>query len=206
MTSDDLASDVKTRLLVGGGAAICAAAVLGVTVRDRWSPLDTWFVREFRLPVDAPVIEAAAGAGVLLAVAGLVLAVAAALRRPAVRARLWQHAVLLAACSAVAGAQVLFQRPGPPGAGQDWTYPSGHAAVITAVAVTAVVLCRRSAPAWARAMLLVEVLAVAVTTASRVALGEHFPTDVVGAMVAVLGVGLVVTALIDIRERPADPV
>ncbi|TWF81549.1 undecaprenyl-diphosphatase [Pseudonocardia hierapolitana] len=211
MTSHDPESDHRTRLLVAGTAAIGTAGVLGAVVRDRWSPLDTWFVREFRLPVDAPVVEAAAGAGALLAVAGIVLAVAAALRRPTVRARLWRHAVLLAACVAVAGTQVLFQRPGPPGAGQDWTYPSGHATVITAVAVTAVVLCRRSAPAWARAVLMVEVLAVAVTTASRVALGEHFPTDVVGAMVGVIGVGLVVTALIgtgsiDTRERPADPV
>jgi undecaprenyl-diphosphatase len=75
--------------------------------------------------------------------------------------------------------------------------------VITAVAVTAVVLCRRSAPSWARTVLAVEVLAVAVTTASRVVLGEHFPTDVVGAMAGVLGVGLVVMALTD-AKRPAD--
>ncbi len=206
MTSRDLAPDRRTRLLVGGAAAIAIAAALGVVVRDRWSPLDTWFVREFRLPVEPRAIEALAGAGVLLAVAGLVLAVASALRLPAVRARLWRHAVLLAACAAVAGTQALFQRPGPPGAGQDWTYPSGHAVVVTAVAVTAVALCRRAAPPWARAVLVAEALAVAVTTASRVVLGEHFPTDVLGAVVGVVGVALVVTALLCTRERPADPV
>jgi undecaprenyl-diphosphatase len=206
MTSRDLAPDRRTRLLVGGAAAIAIAAALGVVVRDRWSPLDTWFVREFRLPVEPRAIEALAGAGVLLAVAGLVLAVASALRLPAVRARLWRHAVLLAACAAVAGTQALFQRPGPPGAGQDWTYPSGHAVVVTAVAVTAVALCRRAAPTWARAVLVAEALAVAVTTASRVVLGEHFPTDVLGAVVGVVGVALVVTALLCTRERPADPV
>jgi membrane-associated phospholipid phosphatase len=216
MSFRDPAPRLRTRLLVGGAAAIAAAAVLGAVVRDRWSPLDTWVVREFRLPVGVPLVEVVAGVGVLLAVAGLVLPVAATLRRPTVRADLWRHAALLAACVAVAGTQVLFQRPGPPGAGQDWTYPSGHAAVVTAIAVTAVVLCRRSAPAWARAVLAVEVVAVAVTTASRVALGEHFPTDVVGAVAGVVGVGLVVTALIDTalidtalietRERPADPV
>jgi membrane-associated phospholipid phosphatase len=209
MASHDLAPGPRARLLVVGAAAIAAAAVLGAVVRDHWSPLDTWVVREFRLPLDAPLVEAVAGMGALLAVAGLGIAVAAALRRPTVRARLWHHAVLLAACVAVAGTQVFFQRPGPPGAGQDWTYPSGHAAVVTAIAVTAVVLCRRSAPAWARSVLIAEVLAVAVTTASRVALGEHFPTDVVGAVAGVVGVGLVVTALIDTAlidtsERPAD--
>jgi undecaprenyl-diphosphatase len=206
MTSPDLSSGPRTRILACGAAAIGAAAVLGVVVRDRWSPLDTWFVREFRLPVDASAVEAVAGAGVLLAAAGLVVAVGAALRRPMERARLWRSAVLLAACAAVAGTQVLFQRPGPPDAGQDWTYPSGHAAVVTALAVAAVVLCRRSAPALARAVLVAEVVAVAVTTASRVALGEHFPTDVLGAVAGVVGVGLVVTALLDARERPADPV
>jgi membrane-associated phospholipid phosphatase len=208
MSFRDPAPRLRTRLLVGGAAAIAAAAVLGAVVRDRWSPLDTWVVRELRLPVGAPLVEAVAGVGVLLAMTGLGLAVAAALRRPTVRARLWRHAVLLAACIAVAATQVFFQRPGPPGAGQDWTYPSGHATVVAAVAVTAVALCRRSAPAWTRAVLLAEMLAVAVTTASRVVLGEHFPTDVVGAVAGVVGVGLIVTALIDppARERPADPV
>jgi membrane-associated phospholipid phosphatase len=201
MSFRDPASRLRTRLLLGGAAAIAAAAVLGAVVRNRWSPLDTWVVREFRLPVGVP-LEAVAGVGVLLAVAGLVLPVAATLRRPTVRADLWRHAVLLAACVAVAGTQVLFQRTGPPGAGQDWTYPSGHAVVVTAIAVTAVVLCRRSAPAWGRAVLAVEVVAVAVTTASRVALGEHFPIDVVGAVAGVVGVGLVVTALIETRDGP----
>jgi undecaprenyl-diphosphatase len=206
MTSHDLARDLRTRLLVGGAAAVAVAVALGVVVRDRWSPLDTWFVREFRLPVDPWAVEAVAAIGVLLAVAGLVLAVASALFLPTVRTRLWRHAVLFATCAAVAGTQALFQRPGPPGAGQDWTYPSGHAVVVTAVAVTAVALCRRAVPTWARAVLVAEALAVAVTTASRVVLGEHFPTDVVGAVVGVAGVGLVVTALLGTRERPADPV
>jgi undecaprenyl-diphosphatase len=190
-------------MLGGGAAAIAAAAVLGAVVRDRWTPLDTWFQREFRLPVSAPLVEAVAGVGVLLAVTGLGLATVAALRRPPERAQLWRHAVLLAACAAVAGTQVLFQRPGPPGAGQDWTYPSGHVVVVAAVAVTAVVLCRRSAPAWERAVLVAEVLAVAVTAVSRVVLGEHFPTDVVGAATGVVGVGLVVTALLFAPSRNA---
>jgi undecaprenyl-diphosphatase len=192
------APDVRTRLLVGGAAGIAAMAVLGAVVRERWSPLDTWAVGEARL-LGGPLIgaaEAIAGAAVLVSGAGLVLTTAAALRQPAVRRLLWRHAVLLAACAAVAATQVLFQRSGPPGAGQDWTYPSGHATVVTAVAVTAIVLCHRVAPRWVRPVLVGEALAVVVTTASRVALGEHFPTDVLGAVAGVVGVGLVVTALV----------
>jgi undecaprenyl-diphosphatase len=193
------APDVRTRLLVGGAAGIAAMAVLGAVVRDRWSPLDTWVLRDARLPADAPLIgavEAAAGVAVLLAAAGLVFAVVATLRRHAAGRELWRHAVLLAACAAVAATQVLFQRSGPPGAGQDWTYPSGHATAVTAVAVTAIVLCHRAAPRWVLPVLVVEALVVVVTTASRVVLGEHFPTDVLGAVAGVVGVGLVVTALV----------
>ncbi len=192
------APDVRTRLLVGGAAGIAAMAVLGAVVRERWSPLDTWAVGEARL-LGGPLIgaaEAIAGAAVLVSGAGLVLTTAAALRQPAVRRLLWRYAVLLAACAAVAATQVLFQRSGPPGAGQDWTYPSGHATAVTAVAVTAIVLCLRVAPRWVRPVLVGEALAVVVTTASRVALGEHFPTDVLGAVAGVVGVGLVVTALV----------
>jgi membrane-associated phospholipid phosphatase len=192
------APDVRTRLLVGGAAGIAAMAVLGALVRERWSPLDTWAVGEARL-LGGPLIgaaEAIAGAAVLVSGAGLVLTTAAALRQPAVRRLLWRHAVLLTACAAVATTQMLFQRSGPPGAGQDWTYPSGHATVVTAVAVTAIVLCHRAAPRWVRPVLVVEALAVVVTTASRVVLGEHFPTDVLGAVAGVVGVGLVVTALV----------
>jgi membrane-associated phospholipid phosphatase len=193
------ASDVRTRLLVSGAAGIAVMAVLGAVVRERWSPLDSWAIREARLPAGTPLngaAEAVAGAAVLVAGAGLVLATAAALRHRTVRGLLWRHVVLLAACAAVAATQVLFQRPGPPGAGQDWTYPSGHATVVTAVAVTAIVLCHRAAPALVLPVLVVEVLAVVVTTASRVALGEHFPTDVLGAVAGAVGVGLVVTALV----------
>jgi membrane-associated phospholipid phosphatase len=192
------APDARARLLVGGAAGIAAMAVLGALVRERWSPLDTWVIREAPLP-GGPLIgaaEAIAGAAVLVSGAGLVLTTAAALRQPAVRRLLWRHAVLLTACAAVAATQVLFQRSGPPGAAQDWTYPSGHATVVTAVAVTAIVLCHRAAPRWVRPVLVVEALAVVVTTASRVALGEHFPTDVLGAVAGVVGVGLVVTALV----------
>jgi membrane-associated phospholipid phosphatase len=201
--------DRRARLLAGGATGIAAMAILGALVRDRWSPLDTWVVRDAHLPSSGALtgaLEAATGTAMLLATAGLVLATAAALRDPTTRGRLWRHAVLLAACAAVALTQMVFQRHGPPDAGQDWTYPSGHATVVTAVAVTAIVLSRRSAPAWFRPVLVAEVLAVLVTMACRVALGEHFPTDVLGAVAGVVGVGLVVTALLDLpaRERPAD--
>jgi membrane-associated phospholipid phosphatase len=205
------AAGPRTRLLTGGAAGIAAMAVLGAVARDRWTPLDTWVVRDARIPTGSPLaaaVEVVAGTAVLIAAAGLLFATAAAVLRPSVRGGLWRAAVLLAACVALAATQVLFRRPGPPGAGQAWTYPSGHATVVIAVAVTTVVLCRWAVPAWTRPVVAAEAAAVVATTASRVLLGEHFPTDVLGAVIGVAGVGLVVTALVGppVRERPADPV
>ncbi|MFI9813749.1 phosphatase PAP2 family protein [Saccharothrix variisporea] len=71
------------------------------------------------------------------------------------------------------------------------SYPSGHVTAVTAVAVTAVVLCAHLRPALVRPVLAVSAVAVVLCAASRVVLEMHWFTDTVGAVLATTGVGLV---------------
>jgi undecaprenyl-diphosphatase len=91
-------------------------------------------------------------------------------------------------CRVVPGVSALVECP-PPG---DWSLPSNHA-VLAAALATAVVLL---APAWWRAAVPVALL----VGASRVALGVHYPHDVVDGLV--LG-PLVVLAVVLVLRRPA---
>ncbi|MFD7653305.1 phosphatase PAP2 family protein [Actinosynnema sp. NPDC059797] len=72
-----------------------------------------------------------------------------------------------------------------------WAYPSGHVTAVTAVAFTGVVLVGHLARRHLGAAIALAVTAVALTAASRVVLHMHWFTDTVGAVLAVLGVGLV---------------
>jgi undecaprenyl-diphosphatase len=71
------------------------------------------------------------------------------------------------------------------------SYPSGHVTAVTAVAVTAVVLCAHLRPALVRPVLAGSAVAVVLCAASRVVLEMHWFTDTVGAVLATTGVGLV---------------
>jgi undecaprenyl-diphosphatase len=85
--------------------------------------------------------------------------------------------------------QDVFQRQGPT-AVPDWSYPSGHVTISTAVAVTAVVLSTHLAAPRRGLVWVATIVAVLLTAASRVTLGEHFLTDVVGAVSGTVGVGV----------------
>jgi undecaprenyl-diphosphatase len=134
----------------------------------------------------------------------LVVAVVAWRRNPGRRKVVARYPLVLLACAAVAASQQIFQRPGPPVVAADWTYPSGHASIATAVAFTAVALCVTMLPAWRTVVIAVESIGVVLTLVSRVALGEHYVTDVLGAVAGVAGVGLLV--LVVLRLTPGRPV
>jgi undecaprenyl-diphosphatase len=72
----------------------------------------------------------------------------------------------------------------------DWSYPSGHVVIITAVALTAVIMSARLAAPRRWLVWAVAIVAVLLTAVSRVALGEHFLTDVVGAVSGTVGIGM----------------
>ena len=132
-------------------------------------------------------------------------------------ARRWRFAVLVAL--AVVGAELLdsvlkveFARPRPsfpdPVVAQasGYSFPSGHAtasmAVYGALAYLALVTARRHAvgAAWAAAAL---VLIVAIGF-SRLYLGKHFPSDVIGGWcVALAWLGVLILLLF--RSAPARP-
>ncbi|XVV05544.1 phosphatase PAP2 family protein [Actinosynnema sp. CA-248983] len=85
------------------------------------------------------------------------------------------------------------------------SYPSGHVTAVTAVAVTAVVLCAHLRPGLVRWAVAASVAAVVLTAASRVVLEMHWFTDTVGAVLATTGVGLVAAfalRLLPVAEVP----
>lgn len=144
--------------------------------------------------VFAPVLAwAAAG---LVAAAGVV----AAWRRhwPQVRLAAGALVVYLAGWRAVAAVKLMVNRPRPPASAAldhaaGSSYPSGHVAAVAAVGALAVAVAlwrgRRLAP-----VLVAAVAAPLVTGFDRVYLGVHYPTDVVGSLCGVWGLGLVVAA------------
>lgn len=93
-------------------------------------------------------------------------------------------------CRTVSGVKVLYDRERPRPY-PDPSYPSGHVTSVACVALTAVVVCRWLLPRLVRWVIAVSALAVLVTMLSRVVLDVHWCTDVIGAVIGVIGVGLV---------------
>lgn len=194
-----------------GSILLAVTAVLGVVMRDRLSHLDSWALRDLHVTATSPLgqaVTAVSGAAVLVCAATLVVVAVAAWRRnPSRRGTIARYSLLLLACAAIVLTQQLFQRPGPPVVATDWTYPSGHATIATGLAFTAIAMALTMIPSWSRAVMWATSAAVVLTLASRVALGEHYVTDVLGALSGVTGIGLITIVVLRLSGRvvPQQP-
>ncbi|MFC6016050.1 phosphatase PAP2 family protein [Plantactinospora solaniradicis] len=189
----------RRSVIVAGMAAVAAVMVAGGLIRDRVPPLDAWILTNLYAPADgdlAGLATVASGAGTLAALAMLLIALGQLVLRGRRRAVGYatRHLVLLVGCLTPMLLQAVFQRPGPPVAATDWTYPSGHAVVVTAAALTTVLVSRPLTRGWRVPMATTAVTAVLLVSASRVLLGEHYLVDVVAAVVVTVGVGLLLAA------------
>ncbi|MFE9745910.1 phosphatase PAP2 family protein [Saccharothrix saharensis] len=179
-------------VLVGVVLAL-ASMVLGLTVRHEPPAVDEGLRREAVALgpgfVDVSAVVSFVLSPGLATIALVSLALRAFLAKDLLLARC---AVLLAVCWSTVLARYWYQRVRPIEFPK-WAYPSGHVTAVTAVAFTGVVLCAWLARRWLRVAVVVACTAVVVTAASRVVLEMHWFTDTVGAVLAVVGVGLVVS-------------
>jgi membrane-associated phospholipid phosphatase len=141
---------------------------------------------------------------VLPAVFGSVLLIAAALswRPDRVRAVLLLRViVVLALCRLTSVVfKPLFERARPRQYA-DLSYPSGHVVSTASTGVAAVLLCLWLAPRLLRRVAVISAVATVLCAASRLVLGVHWLTDTVGAVLAVLGIGIL--AALAVRLLPA---
>jgi undecaprenyl-diphosphatase len=178
--------------LVGVVLAL-ASMVLGLTVRHDPPAVDEG-LRRGAVALGPGFVDVSAVVSFVLSpglatIALVSLALRAFLAKDPLLARC---AVLLAVCWSTVFARYFYQRVRPIEFPK-WAYPSGHVTAVTAVAFTGVVLCAWLARRWLKVAAVSACTAVVVTAASRVVLEMHWFTDTVGAVLAVVGVGLVVS-------------
>ncbi|TMR04821.1 phosphatase PAP2 family protein [Actinomadura soli] len=200
----------RLKAAAAGGLGLAAMVIAGIALDDRVPPLDTWIVAHlYSRPETAPAMIATvlSGAGTIAGLALLLAAASGLVRRRRARgARLLpRHGVLLVACLATVALQAAFRRPGPPVTSQDWTYPSGHVTVLAALVFTAFVISLELTAAWRVTVLAGGVTTLAAVSASRVTLGEHYLVDVVAALLATIGAGLLAVAALNLRPRHRVP-
>lgn len=179
--------------------------VAGFSLRDAVLPLDAWIVDHMYAPpesVMATLATAVSGGGTLLCLVALIAGVAGVARRYGTRARgfLLRMLPIAPVGATVLLLQEVIARPGPPQQPQTGTYPSGHVAIVTAVAFAAVIVCGALGQAWRRAVLPCAAVVVAMVAVSRMVLAEHWLLDVLAAAVAATGAALV--ALVLLRVQP----
>lgn len=196
---------INHRGVMIGSAIVCltAVAVIGMIVRQHPAPLDRWVLAELQVAPDGPlgrIGEIAGLVAILVAAAGLVFVAVLAWRTR--RDALLPALLVLVASSAVPLLQLVFMRPGPSVVEDDVTYPSGHAAIAGGIALAAIMLAMITEHRWLPLLLVVECLAVLITLVGRVITGEHYVTDVIGALLAVFGIGLLAMALMIKDPKP----
>jgi undecaprenyl-diphosphatase len=143
-----------------------------------------------------PTIGAASAVVLLATRRAPVLPVLASLAAASVGAILAHHAVKL-----------FYRRPRPALAlargKTEPAFPSGHTTDATAVLVTAAYLLARSGLAPTGVVATIAAVLAVVTGVSRVLLGWHWPTDVLGGWIAGVGVAACATGLYETLLRVA---
>jgi undecaprenyl-diphosphatase len=145
-------------------------------------------------PYMHPTIGAACAATLIAATRGPVLAVLAAFAAASIGAILAHHAVKL-----------VYRRPRPAGAlargKTEPAFPSGHTTDATAVLVTGAYLLVRQGLATPGVVTVLALLLALSTGVSRVLLGWHWATDVVGGWIAGVGVAACASGLYESLTR-----
>ncbi|MDQ3579431.1 MAG: phosphatase PAP2 family protein [Actinomycetota bacterium] len=192
-----------------GALLLLAFLLLGVTVSDNAPAVDTLVADTLGGGWQATVGDVAF---VVSAVLGPVLPVAAATAllvaalvvrrrgRPELTGLLLRAMLLLAVCRTVSLFKPFFERARPRPY-PDFSFPSGHVVSVASVGFTAVVLCAWLAHRRLRAVLWASTVAVTVAALCRVILDVHWLTDVLGATLGVVGLGLLTA--VGLRLLPA---
>ncbi|HEY2059351.1 MAG TPA: phosphatase PAP2 family protein [Amycolatopsis sp.] len=185
----------RIRWLATGIVLLAAFLVLGLLVDRTPLALDQAVVDALRGQDSQPAGQVA---GVVTNVLGPVLPIVVGVALVAVVLRNRAHlplclklAAVLVLCrltSVVFKPVFLRQRPREY---PDLSYPSGHVVSVASAALVVVLLAAWLAPRLARKAAVVGAVITVLAAACRVVLGVHWVTDTVGAVLAVLGVGLV---------------
>jgi undecaprenyl-diphosphatase len=86
----------------------------------------------------------------------------------------------------------------------EFSYPSGHVVSIASAGLAVVLLCVCLAPALTRWVAPAFGVATVLVAVTRLVLGVHWLTDTVGAVLGVLGIGLISAAALRLLPRPVS--
>jgi undecaprenyl-diphosphatase len=186
----------------------------------------TWLVAsKFVFPFDQPLLDAAAGLGQYMVAWRdlsdsanyplIAIGVAIVLFLLFTKQRAEALVVIGVLAAVTAGSEAvkeLVARPRPPGfdnnvAGVVYSYPSGHVLeALTIYGIIAVLLWRSSAPRVIRVVVpILFAIVIAMVAVARVAVGAHFPSDVLASLfggIAALAIFALLTAALA-RRRAA---
>ncbi|RJQ88077.1 phosphatase PAP2 family protein [Amycolatopsis panacis] len=197
----------RVRWAVTGVVLFAAFLGLGLLVARRPLSLDTEVANALRGQDSRPagavaeVITTVLGP-VLPYVLGVVL-IAVALRDRTRWSGCLRLGVVLVVCRLTSLAfKPVFERQRPR-AYPDLSYPSGHVVSVAATGLVVVLLCGWLWPRQMRWAATAAVVATVLAAACRVVLGVHWVTDTVGAVLAVLGAGLVSASALRLLPFPA---